>query len=56
MEKGCILFQEKEDIFWETNNGKIDVTKLESPKTHCSGYMESNPNFQSLKLSMTLIY
>lgn len=56
----------KSDVFYfrskriylgkQLNKGKINVTKLESPKTHCSEYMESNPNFQSLKLSMTLIY
>lgn len=36
----------------QVNSEKTIVTKLEPPKTHCSGCMESNSNFLSLKLSL----
>lgn len=46
--------KEKQDIYWkQLNNGKVNVTKLEPPKTHSSGYMESISNFLSLKFCMT---
>lgn len=48
-----ISFQEKIVYFGkQLSNGMIILTKLEPPKSHYSGYVESNPTFLSLKLGM----
>lgn len=48
-----ISLQEKTVYFGkQLSNGMIILTKLEPPKTHYSGYVESNPTFLSLKLGM----